>query len=215
MMSYRAWWHLKSPASWLFTQAFIQAQIIEKLNIKAPRHWPLWGEFTGDQWIPHTKSQQRRTFFIWWRHHEWWKPRTTEAKHAEEKYNPHRSSSLHIRILKFALNFAHIAIHIVSHFSTIYFKWSITILLIHVHLNPELAWCGTACFWYQIDELEQGRCNCCYQWSYVFLASTHWPRVKIVVKQVYCCHKNQDYGVSTEEGLSAWRTPTAWCEGNP
>ena len=39
----------------LFTQPFIQAQIKE--NTKAPRHWPLWGEFTGDQWIPHTKNQ--------------------------------------------------------------------------------------------------------------------------------------------------------------
>ena len=34
---------------------FIQAQIIE--NIKAPRHWPLCGEFTGDRWIPRTKGQ--------------------------------------------------------------------------------------------------------------------------------------------------------------
>ena len=25
--------------------------------IKVPRHWPLWGEFTGDQWIPRTKGQ--------------------------------------------------------------------------------------------------------------------------------------------------------------
>ena len=33
----------------------IQVQIKE--NIKAPRHWPLWGEFTGDQWIPRTKGQ--------------------------------------------------------------------------------------------------------------------------------------------------------------
>ena len=32
---------LKSPASRLFTQAFIRAQI--KGNIKAPRHWPTWG----------------------------------------------------------------------------------------------------------------------------------------------------------------------------
>ena len=45
----------KSPASWLFTQQFIQAQIKE--NIKAPCHWPLCGEFTGDQWIPRTKGQ--------------------------------------------------------------------------------------------------------------------------------------------------------------
>ena len=46
---------LKSPASRLFTQPFIQAQIKE--NIKAPRHWPLCGEFTGDRWIPRTKGQ--------------------------------------------------------------------------------------------------------------------------------------------------------------
>ena len=26
-------------------------------NIKAPRHWPLCGELTGDRWIPHTKGQ--------------------------------------------------------------------------------------------------------------------------------------------------------------
>ena len=36
------------------TQAYIQAQIKE--NIKAPRHWLLWGEFTGDRWIPRTKG---------------------------------------------------------------------------------------------------------------------------------------------------------------
>ena len=29
----------------------------DKKNIKAPRHWPLWGEFTDDQWIPRTKGQ--------------------------------------------------------------------------------------------------------------------------------------------------------------
>ena len=28
-----------------------------KDNIKAPRHWPLWGEFTGDRWIPRKKGQ--------------------------------------------------------------------------------------------------------------------------------------------------------------
>ena len=39
----------------LFTHLFAQAQIEE--NIKAPRHWPLWGEFTGHQWIPRTKGQ--------------------------------------------------------------------------------------------------------------------------------------------------------------
>ena len=34
---------------------FIQAQIEE--NIKAPRHWPLCGEFTDDRWIPRTNGQ--------------------------------------------------------------------------------------------------------------------------------------------------------------
>ena len=40
-----------------------------KENIKDPRHWPLWGEFTGDRWIPLTKGQWRGNASIWWRHH--------------------------------------------------------------------------------------------------------------------------------------------------
>ena len=44
-------WRLKSQASRLFTQTLVQAQIKE--NSKAPRHWPLWGEFTGDRNSPH------------------------------------------------------------------------------------------------------------------------------------------------------------------
>ena len=39
----------------LFTHPFIQAQIKE--NTKAPRHWPLCGEFTGDRWIPRINGQ--------------------------------------------------------------------------------------------------------------------------------------------------------------
>ena len=31
----------------MLTQAFVQAQMTE--NIKAPRHWPLCGEFPGDR----------------------------------------------------------------------------------------------------------------------------------------------------------------------
>ena len=34
---------------------FIQGQIKE--IIKAERHWSLWGDFTGDRWIPRTKGQ--------------------------------------------------------------------------------------------------------------------------------------------------------------
>ena len=39
MTSKWARWRLKSPASWLFTQPFVEVQIKE--NIKVPRHWPL------------------------------------------------------------------------------------------------------------------------------------------------------------------------------
>ena len=45
--SYWARWRLKSLALPLCTQSFIQAQIKE--HIKAPRYWPLRGEFTGDR----------------------------------------------------------------------------------------------------------------------------------------------------------------------
>ena len=50
-----------------------KAQIKEN---KALCHWPLWGEFTGDQWIPCTKGQLRRKCFHLmtssWCHHELW-----------------------------------------------------------------------------------------------------------------------------------------------
>ena len=46
---------MASPASQLYTQAFVHAQIKE--NIKVARHWPLCGELTGNRWIPRTKGQ--------------------------------------------------------------------------------------------------------------------------------------------------------------
>ena len=55
MTSQWAWWRLRSPASRLFTQPFIRVQFKE--NIKARRHWPLCGEFTGDRWILRTNGQ--------------------------------------------------------------------------------------------------------------------------------------------------------------
>ena len=61
VMSLWARWRLKSPASRLFTQPFNQTQIKE--NIKAPRHWPLGGEFTGHRWILRTKGQLRLKCF--------------------------------------------------------------------------------------------------------------------------------------------------------
>ena len=41
----------------------------DQKNIKAPRRWPLWGEFTGDRWIPQTKASNAESICIWWRHH--------------------------------------------------------------------------------------------------------------------------------------------------
>ena len=60
-------WRLKSPASRLFTQSCIQAQIKE--NIKAPRHWPLCGEFTGTGECPAQRASNAENVSIWWRHH--------------------------------------------------------------------------------------------------------------------------------------------------
>ena len=45
----------------LFTQPFIQTQIKE--NTKAPRHWPLCGEFTGDRWISRKNGPVTRKMF--------------------------------------------------------------------------------------------------------------------------------------------------------
>ena len=46
---------LKSPASRLFSQAFVQAY--NKENIKATHNWPLLGESPGDWWILLPKGQ--------------------------------------------------------------------------------------------------------------------------------------------------------------
>ena len=45
-----------------------KAQI--KQNIKAPRHRPLCGEFTGDRRIPAQKAGNAENVSIWWRHRE-------------------------------------------------------------------------------------------------------------------------------------------------
>ena len=54
-------------ASRLFTQPFIQTQIKE--DIKAPRHWPLCGEFTGTGEFPAQRTSYAENVSIWWRHH--------------------------------------------------------------------------------------------------------------------------------------------------
>ena len=56
-------WRHKSPTSWLLTQPFVQVQI--KQNIKAPSHWHLCGESSGDRWhSPHKKPGTRKIYPI-------------------------------------------------------------------------------------------------------------------------------------------------------
>ena len=47
---------------------FIQTQIKE--NIKAPRHWPLCGEFIATDEFPAQRASNAENGPIWWRHHE-------------------------------------------------------------------------------------------------------------------------------------------------
>ena len=64
-------WRLRSPGSQLFAQPLVQAHIKE--NIKALRHWPLWGESTGDRPVdsPHKgPCSDAKIVSIWWRHHD-------------------------------------------------------------------------------------------------------------------------------------------------
>ena len=41
-----------------------------KENIKAPRHWPLCGEFTGTGKFPTQRASYAENVSIWWRHHQ-------------------------------------------------------------------------------------------------------------------------------------------------
>ena len=42
----------------------------DQVNIKAPRHWPLCGEFTGTGEFPAQRASYAENISIWWRHHE-------------------------------------------------------------------------------------------------------------------------------------------------
>ena len=93
-------WRLKSPAAWLFTQSFIQAQIKE--NIKAPRHWPLCGEFTGTGEFPAQRASNAENVSIWWRHHDLgffgymlWVRYRTPASHCSGRAEGKRVLSAH------------------------------------------------------------------------------------------------------------------------
>ena len=47
----------------------VYSGLSSKKNFKAPRHWPLCGEFTEDWWIPRTKVQYSGKCFHLCRHH--------------------------------------------------------------------------------------------------------------------------------------------------
>ena len=58
------WRHKSAMASQITSIAFVYLTVYsgtdkKQTNLKAPRHWPLWGEFSGDRWIPRTKGQCR------------------------------------------------------------------------------------------------------------------------------------------------------------
>ena len=43
----------------------------DQRNIKAPRHWPLYGEFTRTGGFPAQGASNAENVSIWWRHHDW------------------------------------------------------------------------------------------------------------------------------------------------
>ena len=44
-------------------------------NLKATRHWPLWGEYTGDREFPTQRASNAENVSIWWRRHGLWQGR--------------------------------------------------------------------------------------------------------------------------------------------
>ena len=44
----------------------------DKENIRAPRHWPLCGEITGDGEFPAQMASNPENVSIWWRHHHYY-----------------------------------------------------------------------------------------------------------------------------------------------
>ena len=64
-----------------------------KESIKAPRHWPLWGEFTEDRWIPRTEASNAENVSIWWRHHDFFKTGVTVDAGSYDGFPTQRANS--------------------------------------------------------------------------------------------------------------------------
>ena len=61
---------MSEMASQIISPAIVYSTVYSRAdqrNIKAPRHWPLWGEFTGE--FPAQRASNAENVFIWWRHH--------------------------------------------------------------------------------------------------------------------------------------------------
>ena len=61
------WWRLKSPASRLFSQSFIQVQIKETLKLRVTGLCDGNSPVTGE--LPSQRSSNAENVSIWWRHH--------------------------------------------------------------------------------------------------------------------------------------------------
>ena len=71
-------------------------------NTKAPRHWPLCGEFTGHRWIPHTNGQERGKLFYL---------KTSSCDSQDKEWYQHYTSIYMIMVLcsdKFILTSIHV-----------------------------------------------------------------------------------------------------------
>ena len=61
-------WYLKSPASRLLAQTFVQVHMNE--NIKDPRFWPLWGNPSVTGGFPSQRASNAESVSIWLHHHD-------------------------------------------------------------------------------------------------------------------------------------------------
>ena len=60
---------MTTVASQISSLTVVYSTVQIKENIKAPRHWPLCGEFTGIGEFPTQRASYAENASIWWRHH--------------------------------------------------------------------------------------------------------------------------------------------------
>ena len=67
--------HVSPAIMWCWVPVQVRAHInsckyMYHQNIKAPRYWPLCGEFTGTGEFPSQRASYAENISIWWRHHD-------------------------------------------------------------------------------------------------------------------------------------------------